>query len=387
VLETFLLTHRPALTGGYNPHITSENLYWHSYYLYEIETQIRAMGPEFECFGMPYWDITNDGEYFANAALMPTAAGMPLYNSMLGGDGDPDDNYCVVDSPWSVSEYDTDYLCADDEEEGHCCLKRASGEWSDDVKLFTRAEVAEAVISPDYANFDAFGLKITDIHVNVHNFIGHEDGTHFNTDTGRPPADPLFVLFHCFLDYARVLHQDCYQFDKVNVNDLEDYMPYSYKTVYTDLDYVMRFGVLCKAEEEGLDVIVSPMCTETNVTVRDIYDSSPNTKWNVLYELGDFWNLNEPLLAECADNVNSTWFSGNHFVKTEGSNSASLGIVDRISGKMARFGARQYVFGAAVVLSAITVLIGLCLVTRCVRNRKYQRMDIMDLFLSEYVAV
>jgi len=191
-----------------------------------------------------------------------------------------------------------------------------------------------------------------------------------------------------------VLHQDCYDYDKVNVHDLEDYFPYSYRVVYTDLDYVMMFGVLCEWDEEGLDMIIPPMCSETDVTVRDIYDSSPNTKWNVLYELGDFWNLNEPLLAQCADNVNSTWFTGNEHDKrhsakssTSSSNAVAVGIVNRINGKMARFGARQYVFWAAVILSAVTVVIGLCAVTRCIRNRRYKRMGIMELFLNDYVAI
>lgn len=122
------------------------------------------------------------------------------------------------------------------------------------------------VTNKDYKDFNEFGLKITDIHVNVHNFIGHENLTHFNTYHGRPPADPLFVLFHTFLDYVRVLHQDCYDFDKLGVHHLEREFPYSYKVMFTDLDYVMRFGVLCDAEDEGLDVIVSPMCEETNIT-------------------------------------------------------------------------------------------------------------------------
>ena len=161
----------------------------------------------------------------------PTVSGMPLYDdAMLGGEGDVDNNMCVTDSPWTLSEYTTDYMCADDEEEGNCCLKRFSGAGSDDTKLFTRSEMNEAVITnPQYADFDEFGLKITDVHVNVHNFIGHADNTHFNTYTGRPPADPLFVLFHSFLDFIRILHQDCYDFDTVNVNDLEDYFPNSYK--------------------------------------------------------------------------------------------------------------------------------------------------------------
>ena len=40
-----------------------------------------------------------------------------------------------------------------------------------------------------------------------------------------------------------------------------------------------------------------------------MYDVSPNTRWNVLYELGEFWNGNDKLKEMCADNLNSSWFS------------------------------------------------------------------------------
>lgn len=124
-------------------------------------------------------------------------------------------------------------------------------------------------------------------------------------------------------------------------------------------------------------------------SVRDIYDSSINTKWNVLYELGDFWNLNPDLLAECADNVNMTWFS-NEGIDEKSATAEAVesysGIVN--GGKMAaRFGLRQYVLWMMIILSAVTAaVVGVCLMARCVRNR-HKRMDIMDLFINEYVAV
>jgi len=307
-------------------------------------------------------------------------------------------DYCVEDAPWDLADYTTDYMCADDEEEGNCCLKRstAAGALANDTRLFTRSEVNEPVISSDdYADFDDFGLKITDIHVNVHNFIAHESNTHFNTDTGRPPADPLFVLFHAFLDYVRVLHTDCYDFDRVGSMHLEDYFPYSYHVIYTDLDYVMRFGVLCETAEEGLDVIQTPLCEETNITVRDFYDSSVNAKWNVLYELGDFWNLNPELQDLCGDNVNMTWFNNQgldswNVDQENGKNlkeeTIGFGAVHKM-GKGMRFGLRQYTIWMLIILSTVAFVVGgICLKARCDCRRK-KRMDIMDLFVNEYVAV
>jgi len=312
-------------------------------------------------------------------------------------------DYCVEDAPWDLADYTTDYMCADDEEEGNCCLKRstAAGALANDTRLFTRSEVNEPVISSDdYADFDDFGLKITDIHVNVHNFIAHESNTHFNTDTGRPPADPLFVLFHAFLDYVRVLHTDCYDFDRVGSMHLEDYFPYSYHVIYTDLDYVMRFGVLCETAAEGLDVIQTPLCEETNITVRDFYDTSINTKWNVLYELGDFWNLNPEIQDLCGDNVNMTWFNNQGLeswnVDQENGNelneddldeeSVGFGAIHKTEKRM-RSELKPYAIWMLIMLSVVALVIGgICLKSRCHCERR-KGTDIMNLFVNEYVAV
>ena len=148
----------------------------------------------------------------------------------------------------------------------------------------------------------------------------------------------------------------------------------------------MRFGVLCDTTNEGLDVVTTPYCETNNVTVRDIYDSSPNTKWNVLYELGDFWSQNEELRAQCADNINTTWFTGSKVDGDSVGEEMILGIVDG-SMKLIRAGFRQYTLWMMISLCAIAVaVVGICLVARCVRNR-YKRRDIMELFLSEYTEV
>merc|ERR550525_555622 len=69
----------------------------------------------------------------------------------------------------------------------------------------------------------------------------------------------------------------------------------------TQLDYLMDFSVLC---EEGTD----RFCTYNSVTPRLMFDISPNSPWNVVYELGEFWHENEELMGMCSDNMNSTWW-------------------------------------------------------------------------------
>lgn len=123
ILQKFISSHKKAATG--NPlklHYTSLDFYWHSYWLYEFENAIRDLGGEYECFAMPYWDVTKDEAYW-NQTENPDINKMPIYGGNLGGDGDIDNDYCVGE-PWSLEQYTTHSLCADDEEPKNCCLKR-----------------------------------------------------------------------------------------------------------------------------------------------------------------------------------------------------------------------------------------------------------------------
>ncbi len=83
------------------------------------------------------------------------------------------------------------------------------------------------------------------MHSAVHYFVGGVNGTHFSPVGGEPLEDPLFVLFHSFIDYVRLMHEDCYQFDTVSPDDLELAMPYSFEEQNCSLDFKMDFGVLC----------------------------------------------------------------------------------------------------------------------------------------------
>ena len=158
--------------------------------------------------------------------------------------------------------------------------------------------------------YGGFGYWVNYLHRNVHNFIGYDTATHFNV-LGCPAADPLFVLFHTFLDYVRVMRADCADYDKIPNDKLEECEPDCFEVFNTTLDYEMVFTLLCDDES-----LVEPYCayTEGNtIPVRQLYDTSTNSHWNVLYELGDFWSQNDELMGACSDNINDTWFSAEIF--------------------------------------------------------------------------
>lgn len=51
------------------------------------------------------------------------------------------------------------------------------------------------------------------------------------------------------------------------------------------------------------------MCSDMDITPRLMYDISPNTEFNVVYELGDFWSKNTELKSRCNAYLNATWWS------------------------------------------------------------------------------
>ena len=328
VLDIFIDSHRAVNMAGPNVHNSSQNFYWHAYWLWELESAFRRLGGDYECFALPYWDVTVDGELWlrneggvGELRQEPEIDDLPIYNSNLGGDGDIDNDMCVG-GLWSTDYYVTDKMCAEDEEADNCCLKRLHVT-SNDSRLFSRADFTETIISTEYEDFGDVLTRITEMHGDIHRFIGSVPYTHFYANDGRsgltPPlgdasAEPLFVLFHLFLDYVRLLRADCRDFDKVALDDLDQYIPYSFKNVLTDLDYEMVFKELCLE----VDGEVNTFCTEHTVTPRLMYDTSTNGQWDVIYELGGFWNQNIELMAECADNLNDSWWANTMTEQTDG---------------------------------------------------------------------
>ena len=41
--------------GSQQSHATSAFLPWHRYFIWELESNIRELGGEYECFSLPYW--------------------------------------------------------------------------------------------------------------------------------------------------------------------------------------------------------------------------------------------------------------------------------------------------------------------------------------------
>merc|ERR1711941_31329 len=66
----------------------------------------------------------------------------------------------------------------------------------------------------------------------------------------------------------------------------------------------MDYSVLCD-ESNGKK---ESLCSNTVITPRLMYDISPNSQFNIVYELGDFWTENDELAMMCGQSLNLSWW-------------------------------------------------------------------------------
>eukprot|EP01084_Bolivina_argentea_P143076 251296_1 len=86
-LDVFSQTHAQHDIESY-VHYTSLFSFYHAYMVWEVESAIRDLGGKFACFTMPYYDFTLDAGKEDDPHIL---------KSGLGGDGDADNNWCVMD--------------------------------------------------------------------------------------------------------------------------------------------------------------------------------------------------------------------------------------------------------------------------------------------------
>merc|ERR1719445_1221075 len=121
--------------------------------------------------------------------------------------------------------------------------------------------------------------------------------------------DPIWLMFHSFIQYQQFMWVDCNDYDLIAPEDLDDH-PEAYSTYcddshgcYTsqDLDAAFEFPLKRLYDAEWSVVHSQPL------TVRKAYHAP---RWNIQYDLGtgDGFFKNAGLDEWCAGRLNPQWF-------------------------------------------------------------------------------
>eukprot|EP00485_Elphidium_margaritaceum_P001109 CAMPEP_0202697796 /NCGR_PEP_ID=MMETSP1385-20130828/11103_1 /ASSEMBLY_ACC=CAM_ASM_000861 /TAXON_ID=933848 /ORGANISM="Elphidium margaritaceum" /LENGTH=625 /DNA_ID=CAMNT_0049354343 /DNA_START=41 /DNA_END=1918 /DNA_ORIENTATION=- len=285
-------------------HGTSEFFAWHRYLLWEFENQVRRLGPEYECFSVPYWDVTTDTGLFTDAFV---------FKSGIGGPGEPDHDECVNaenDGAWSREDFPLPHVChelesAADNPTNGCCLKRAAGRTSLDLSGVS----GYTNFIKKYPNFGAdIGFRswtFNGKHGEVHSFVGGGFDSYTHMISRYASEDPLFYMLHSWLDYVYVVWKQCWGYNKIAPEDLDQH-PSAY------FEYPIaskKMGVPSSGLDDAL--LYLPMHDlpwwegkKRMPTARKLYDEQA---WNMQYERGTF--LPKSKLSIVCDNQEDGWDS------------------------------------------------------------------------------
>lgn len=292
-------THRDLFNDGI--HNTPLFLPWHRVFLYDLENKIRALGPEYQCFALPYWDWSAEP---TPAQVSAGRSGPVIFQSGLGGDPNGE---CLSDgSPFSTNPTDGNpYVPADTRftttprwwwQSGDNCLNRDADyrTGGDQTCLFTQASALMSLIDDSLGVHGDFTVELEGIpHAYPHICI---DG---NMGSGNSPDDPAFYLHHCFVDFLYALWQDCYNYDgKTTTSESNEYA-----------------GTVT-------DILRLPHnANPTQYTVSDVVNQ-PDL--DVIYAKGVFWdNAQVDDEANCGVNINGDTINSDWFY-SEGSNRRRL---------------------------------------------------------------
>jgi len=291
-------------------HRGSSFFFYHTYFVWEVETQIRALGGKFQCFSLPMYDWTADVGHEANPFIL---------NTVLGGNGQGEE-LCVdadlsdAENAWSQSEWNVRELCGHSENKHlGCCLKRDL--WADG-ELGDASDIGEVMERPQ---FHAMSGGVAFHHQKVHWLFGRGDECqNCAMATGYSPDDPIFMPLHSFAAYLRAIWASCHGYDNIDPADLQDH-PEAYTPQCAD-EQVIADGTIFEGdcgviqyddayEWEDMGRSDWSITSMMDVTPRMMWDFA---QWNVQFNHGTFYELSGLSTSDMCDQANvaqSAWFS------------------------------------------------------------------------------
>eukprot|EP01084_Bolivina_argentea_P170740 295864_1 len=282
----------------YSPfiHKTSAYLFWHGYFVWELESRIRNLGGKYRCFGMPYWDFTLEYGRESNPLLFE--------GGEIGGDGDPNNEWAVNEYSWSptTKEYFVPNNCfAANDHYPVCSLKRSL---RDPFIMPSPPAIGAAIIeNPNFMDFASYSHLSGQA---IHLIDDHPE----YMEPFPQSYEPVWYLFHSFIQYHQAIWVDCNDYDLIDADDLDQH-PEAFEPFCNsegrcdtvmgwDLDSPMYFGGALVDQEWSY-------IHSHNLTARKLYMLP---KWNIIYDLedGDGFYSTSGLSQYCKGKLNKDWF-------------------------------------------------------------------------------
>jgi len=323
-------------------HHDSDYLFWHGYLVWELESRIRNLGGKFKCFAMPYWDFTD--------------LSVDIFDTGLGGMGDPNDYNRVNDYSWTITTQefwtpDHNFVCkARGDACPICAIKR-------DPDLCERLNL----MSPDY-----YGSQI----VARSEFIDFQ--MWITEKMGLPAAvdnsyDPIWYLFHSAESYYQSMWVNVHGYDEIDSEDLHQH-PSAFSP-YCDTANEEETTEECVGIDLNDELYISGLLPkrawsyvhDNKLTIQKLYKLP---QWNVIYDLeGDkFWI--DSGLSEHADKLNDEWF----VLKTKNNDDEFINSKEVVISQFERMG------GIYQIMAMLGIIFVVCVFSLFVREKRGKKL-------------
>jgi len=277
-------------------HTASSYLFWHGYLLWELESRIRALGDEYKCFAMPYWDFSTESE--REEGEEPQI--FTDENGLLGGYGDPENE-------WTVNEYSWKYTTEQYWVPAHCrakgdifpicSLKRATSSAPEAAAEKQGGVIIDNPIFGDFSRAYASAFNLP------HNLLTNAE---YLFEPVVTSYDPIWYLFHSMVSYHQAMWTDCNDYDLIKPTELDDH-PEAYSEFCDSdgcgdmsLDGKMYFGGYLTDHKWAF-------VNKQDLTVRKSFHFD---RWNIIYDLedGEGFYQNSGLSDYCKGKLNPDWW-------------------------------------------------------------------------------
>jgi len=198
------------LNSAIQSHETCAFILWHRRYLLAMENMLRSLDPKFACLTIPYWNVM---EHFSDQerGLCDSFGSCARVVSDLGGvprDFDENRVYSEIDANGRLFSGRPIQNLKDDS--GKIGIVRADLLGVEIPQTCSYRNVID-IYKTSSSYFD-FARRIqTGLHDDVHDFVGGM------MPTFASPSDPLFLVWHSFIDLLLYIWEVCNTDDKMHL--------------------------------------------------------------------------------------------------------------------------------------------------------------------------